>query len=100
MSPGGVLTPPGMAHWAGTGPTLATCRQCQHWASIGKWFEDGPGGSGEPMPSRCRRYKSLGMLKTFGPPIPHSTPSCAHYTPAKKPQPLKRPERVEADWLA
>jgi hypothetical protein len=100
LSPAGVLTPAGMAHWAGSGPPGTTCRECCSWASVGKWREEGPGGSGEPLPSRCRKYKALGMTKVFGPAIPHDTPSCKHFEAAPKPQPLKRPQKIEADWLA
>ena len=99
-SPGGVLTPPGMAHWAGTGPIGTTCRECSSWITSGRWSDAGPGGSGEPLAGRCRAYKRLGMLKTFGPPISHATPSCKFFAAAKKAQPIKRPERIEADWLA
>ena len=99
-SPAGVLTPAGMAHWAGSGPAFKTCRECRSWVSIGKWREEGPGSSGEPLPSRCRKYKTLGMEKSFGPPIPHDTLACKHFEEAAKPQPLKRPVKIEADWLA
>jgi hypothetical protein len=70
------------------------------WAATGKWYAEGPGSSGGPFPSRCRRYRSLGMLKGYGPPVSHDTPSCKQYEPTHTPQPLKRPERIEADWLA
>jgi hypothetical protein len=100
LSPDGVLTPPGMAHWAGTGPRGTTCRECRHWMTTGKWqMEAGPAGGGDPLPSRCRRYRSLGMHRRFGPPLPHDTPSCQHFDPSEKPQPLARPKRIEADWL-
>ena len=99
-SPDGVLTPAGMAHWAGTGPKGTTCRECHWWMTTGKWPEEGPGSNGNPLPARCRAYKALGMLKTYGPPVAHDTPSCSHFVAAVKPQPLKRPERIEADWLA
>lgn len=100
-SPGGVLTPPGMAHWAGTGPSHTTCRECSHWMSTAKWqAEAGPAGGGEPLPGRCRRYRELGMLKKYGPPIPHDTPSCKMFVFSMAPQPIRRPERIEADWLA
>jgi hypothetical protein len=39
------------------------------------------------------------MHKRFGPPLPHDTPSCQHFDPSEKPQPLARPKRIEADWL-
>ena len=100
LSPAGVLTPAGMAHWAGSGPLDTTCRECRFWAAMGKWREEGPGGSGLPLPSRCRKYKALGMLKKYGPPIPHDTPSCKHFEATAKPQPLKRPVQISADWLA
>lgn len=100
-SPDGVLTPAGMAHWAGTGPLGTTCRECRYWAATGKWTtEAGPAGGGNPLPSRCRRYKQLGMVKVSGPPLPHDTPSCKHFEASPKPQPLSPPVRVEADWLA
>ena len=100
LTPGGIITPPGMAHWAGSGPPGTSCRECTHWIATGKWTGEGPGGSGEPFDARCRKYKLLGMLKKFGPPLPHQTPSCKHFEAAKKPQPLKRPVKIEADWLA
>jgi hypothetical protein len=99
-SPGGVLTPPGMAHWAGTGPRDATCRECVSWRATGKWFSEGPGSSGAPMPARCTAYRTLGMLRSFGPAVPHDTPSCKVFVRTTKPQPIKRPEKIEADWLA
>lgn len=100
-SPDGVLTPPGMAHWAGTGPAGTTCRECRWWMTTGKWSEDqGPGGGGAPLPARCRRYKAFGMLKRFGPALNHDTPSCKYFLPAAQPQPPARPVKLDADWLA
>lgn len=71
-------TPPGMAHWAGTGPEGATCRGCAHWKTTGYLA-----GSGLLKNSPCDKYRRM-MGGVDGPPIPHYAPACKWIEPREK----------------
>jgi hypothetical protein len=66
---------PGMAHWAGTGPTNTACRGCAYW------FPDHTKGS-KPLAqvkrARCRKYARLMQTET-GPMVPGCAMSCRHF---------------------
>ncbi len=84
-------TPPGMAHWSGTGPEATACRGCQFF--MGKVRRTGI-GVGEMQPGRCRKFVALmkGALCRRSAPvhlIPPDTASCSHF--AAKPTPKAAP---------
>jgi hypothetical protein len=76
-------TPPGMAHYAGTGPPDATCGHCSYF--MGAVKRSGI-GTGTLQKGRCREYIRI-MQKHYGlraVPIyklAPDTPSCRHYEP-------------------
>jgi hypothetical protein len=73
-------TPPGMAHWAGTGPDGATCGQCRHYGydTPLRNAHDNVIGTVEKLNS-CRRFFEL--MRRHGKPLPPLTPSCRHFRP-------------------
>ena len=65
-------TPPGMAHWSGTGPAGATCGQCE-------WFTEIKWGGGKS--TRCGKYTKM-MNGQQGPKkIPAETFACKYFDP-------------------
>jgi hypothetical protein len=70
------LTVPGMAHFAGTGPSGATCGGCVHWDK-----RDERSLIGKHKPRRCDKFRQL-MQGMDGAPIPASTPACKYYAGA------------------
>jgi hypothetical protein len=58
-------TPKGMAHWAGSGPPGALCRNCEH-------FEKGKSGMG-----RCLKYQRMTGLR--GKAFTRDCPACKYY---------------------
>lgn len=76
-------TPPGMAHWAGSGPTEKSCQDCHHF--MGKVRKVGI-GIGEINPGRCRKYIRLmkaAKCSRTAPvyALPPDTPACSHFAP-------------------
>jgi hypothetical protein len=73
-------TPPGMAHWAGTGPANTTCEQCQSFGYEAP-IRNGLGDtiSTKSQPKSCRRFFQL--MRQHGKPLLPSTPSCRHFEP-------------------
>jgi hypothetical protein len=72
----------GMAHFAGTGPELKTCRECQHWDHGGPhdyYAKRGKFG-GLIKPARCRKYGAL--TNAAGDKVPDDAPACKHFTDA------------------
>lgn len=73
-------TAPGMAHWAGSGPTGTTCRECAHWTGCGGevgYYSKKGGGGGVIKPRKCAQYRK--MMTEAGPGVPHETPSCKYF---------------------
>jgi hypothetical protein len=68
-------TPPGMAHWAGTGPAGQTCAGCGHY---GYWYETRTGKSGRRA-SACELY--FRRCHTHGNTLPAATPACKYFNP-------------------
>lgn len=66
-------TPPGMAHWAGTGPEGKTCGGCNHW---GYWYETRAGIS-KRKTSCCEVYYR--HLHIHGGSLPATTPACKYF---------------------
>lgn len=85
-------TPPGMAHWAGTGPSGKSCRECGHWKTRGRYASAANRhAAGELKPSPCGKYESLMQQK--GPPIEHWRRACRHFEPRSKVlSPVQRPK--------
>jgi hypothetical protein len=70
-------TPPGMAHYAGTGPDHTHCASCKHF--MGKPRPNGP-GAGTLQPGRCAQFiRMMGRKRAPVFRIQPSTPSCRHY---------------------
>jgi hypothetical protein len=63
-------TPAGMAHWSGTGPVGATCKQCAHYGDIA-------GDDGRSRRNRCWKYHAL--TGNIGDVVPSDTASCRHF---------------------
>lgn len=63
-------TPPGMAHWAGTGPIGKTCKTCLEYGELG-------GAGASIKRNRCLKYHQL--TRRIGEAIPPNTPACRHY---------------------
>lgn len=84
----------GQAHWGGTGPAAATCRQCEHWRSRNsheiaatRGDDPPPGAPKKPQfkrtdgalsPRRCRKFRALSHGYN-GPAVPHDAPACKHF---------------------
>jgi len=64
-------TPPGMAHWAGTGPAGEQCMRCSHYAK-GRALAAGGRSQGH-----CRKYAEMmdGSIVKFS----EHTPACKHF---------------------
>jgi hypothetical protein len=60
-------TVPGMAHFAGTGPSGATCAHCVHWQN-----------SVHGRKHICRKHEDL-MGRSSTKPVPGTTPSCRYF---------------------
>lgn len=65
-------TYPGMAHFAGTGPLMETCRTCMHFQHGGY-----AAGSGELRKGRCGHYKIL--TQSVGAQFPNTARSCKYF---------------------
>ena len=83
------VTPPGMAHWAGTGPDGTSCRQCLFFASNGYYSANSKHGD-TLKPSPCKQYQK--MMNRIGPPIRYETASCKYFEPNPTPPSIKQPE--------
>lgn len=65
-------TPPGMAHWAGTGPSGKTCETCKHFGTL--YAENSP----RAQTNRCKLYQKL-MCGKIGGRISENTPACKYF---------------------
>lgn len=69
---------PGMAHFAGTGPHLKTCRECIFWehgvhdyrAKTGKY-------RGLIEPATCRKYRAITLQ--IGAKVPDDAAACRYF---------------------
>jgi hypothetical protein len=73
-------TPPGAAHWSGTGPDGTTCEGCRHYG----YSEPIRNSHGDTIKTvkhdkSCQRFFEL--MRWHGGKIEPSTPSCRHYEP-------------------
>lgn len=85
---------PGMAHFAGTGPDGATCRQCALWGS--KKTRREPGRPGALLPRRCKKFSQLLQGAVCATGVPHHTPACRHFIDNPKAPAPYRPDPEEA----
>ena len=61
-------TPPGMAHWAASGPQGARCMECSHFGlKTGSKLES----------AVCHKYTEL--MRRKGKKVPKWTPACRHF---------------------
>lgn len=87
----------GMAHFGGTGPTGATCRECAFWARRGDRLYSSKAHGAELLPGSCSRFKEL-IARSLGVPVtrsgrfPHSAPACSHFSRAAHPRPAFKAE--------
>lgn len=74
-------TYPGMAHFAESGPTGKTCRECQAWTGCGGdrgyYAKKGRHG-GALKPRACARYREM-MMGNTGPGVPHDARACKYF---------------------
>lgn len=82
-------TVPGMAHWAGTGPAGANCRECVFWGTPKgqKGYYSTMSGDGQLKPRPCRKYQNL-MNGIAGKPVEFWRAACRHYEENPDPPPL------------
>lgn len=77
-------TYPGMAHFAESGPTNKTCRECRQWTGCGGesgyYAKKGRHG-GVLKPRACALYRTM-MQGATGPGVPHDARSCKYFEQA------------------
>lgn len=84
-------THPGMAHFAGTGPAMTTCRQCIFWDGCGdmgaqRFAKRGMGGGGL-KPRACAKYRSM-LNGEIGPRVPPDASACKYFEENPKAPPM------------
>ena len=80
-------TPPGMAHWRGSGPKGKVCRECIHYRADRRYTANSPGhAKNQLMPGDCRKVKALTNL--WGPKFPTETAACKHFEENPEPPPF------------
>ncbi len=84
-------TPPGMAYWAGTGPTGTTCRECHFYQFNGYKSKRGGITGGTLKLGICNKY--LSMMKLNGPKVPFETPSCKSFVLHSPAPPITDPRK-------
>jgi hypothetical protein len=104
-----MVTYPGMAHLAGTGPEDKTCRECAMWGMPSAFVEGGPPSpyryrpfvragalapnGGELCGRRCQKYHRLilaGLHVVRGRAVPHHAAACRHFIQNANPPAAKR----------
>ncbi|WP_315749581.1 MULTISPECIES: hypothetical protein [unclassified Bradyrhizobium] len=73
-------THPGMAHFAGSGPALKTCRDCRFWEHDHDYYSRRSKHHGRIRPARCRKFRQL--TNEVGAPIPDDAAACRHFEEA------------------
>lgn len=76
-------TPPGMAHWSGTGPKGRSCRECVHFINEGYYAASNAHSANGLKPGRCRKYTAL--MGFNGKKFQHRTASCSHFEENSEP---------------
>ena len=62
----------GMAHWAGSGPKGAKCRECRNWG-------DGTGKKQKAMERPCDKFRR--MTGTKSKKVPRHAAACKYFEP-------------------
>lgn len=78
-------TPPGMAHWCGTGPARRSCRECVHYEFKGYYATTSMARGGRLKPGRCRQYRT--MMGNWGPAFKWHVAACMFFAENPKPPP-------------
>lgn len=69
---------PGMAHFAGTGPRLKTCRECLFYAHDKYDYRSKNGKlRGLILPASCKKYKQI--TQQTGDKIPDDAQACKYF---------------------
>ena len=84
-------TPEGMAHWAGTGPTGLTCRECSFYEFVGYKSNRGSHRGGTLKNGSCNKYEVL--IRRRGPKIPFESAACKYFEPNKTPPAITDPRK-------
>ncbi len=81
-------TPPGMAHWSGTGPNGATCGSCRHYG-----FERTIQGENRDEVFVRKHRTSCAifwrLMGRVGPGLPHDQPACRYWGSLSGSEPLQ-----------
>lgn len=77
-------TPPGMAHWAGSGPEGKTCRECLRYSDEGRYAANAKKHpAGGLKPGRCLKFQEMRKAQREknikGDKFPHTTPACKYF---------------------
>ena len=87
-----LITHKGMAHFAGTGPTDKSCRECWNWKISGlshayysKHGKHGPTLKDHP----CQKFRALTGSK--GPDVPHESIACKYFESSDTPPSINDP---------
>lgn len=82
----------GQAHFAGSGPSGSTCRECVFfsWLATGGWHSNTGKHGGAPKPACCAKYRAL--TGQAGSKVPHDAGACKYFDAAKEPQALRSPK--------
>jgi len=73
-----LLTPHGMAHWAGTGPAGKCCKSCVHW---GYWYTGWSRKRNDEVSRRKSSCCEIFYRRTgvHGGTLPAGTPACKYF---------------------
>ena len=71
----------GMAHWAGSGPTGKTCRQCLSWGGDAETPPVRYPETGELRPRRCSKFRTIMQYDDGAttPGVPQGSMSCRFF---------------------
>jgi hypothetical protein len=74
-------THPGMAHFAGSGPELKTCRDCKFWEhDRHNYYAKRGKHHGRARPATCRKFRQL--TNAAGTAIPDDAAACRYFEQA------------------
>lgn len=80
-------THPGMACWAGGGPSGFTCRECEFFQTIqGRFAKTNKKAPDQYKPGKCNKFYEL--TGSDGDRVPHTAISCKYFERSSQPRPL------------
>ena len=79
-------SPPGMAHWSGTGPKKTRCWQCLHFRAYGYYSRRGT-KAGKLKAGTCQRFARM-MSHIKAPKFDAETRSCKYFEQNQNPPAL------------